>query len=89
MAVAPAPAAGQSKRRHIAIHRAGSTRSLCSVPRRVTLVQASFHLAARQKQWLPQTATLEQAALAPASYGYRTPSASHPDRRQKIVVETR
>jgi hypothetical protein len=32
------------------------------VPRRVTLVQASFHLAARQKQWLPQTATLEQAA---------------------------
>jgi hypothetical protein len=28
----------------------------------VTLVQASFHLAARQKQWLPQTATLEQAA---------------------------
>jgi hypothetical protein len=38
--------------------------------------------------WL-EGATLKPAAVAPANYGSRTPSAGHLDRRQKIVVETR
>ena len=38
--------------------------------------------------WL-EGATLEPAAVAPANYRSRTPGASHLDRRQKIVVETR
>jgi hypothetical protein len=38
--------------------------------------------------WL-EGATLEQAAVAPASYGFRTPEANHLGRRQNIVVETR
>jgi len=40
------------------------------------------------RSWL-EGATLEPAAVAPANYGSRTPSAGHLDRRQKIVVETR